>query len=530
MNRVFCITLLLLFCSVSSGIAKKSPESAAAWWEQGLAEARNGKADSALVCLKQAFSKGLSDDSLYYLWAEAYLYKGVLDTALALNFSVFSDTASALHMQVVKQRHMIYTSLGWTKEADALHDSLSGTIPWYKKLLPDCNLYLSGGGYLENNAIDNNYPYTSTTDSNGTLTNGNGIVSLRVGWQVPIGKTMGIQFGGKARYTGSRFSLASSSAHINDSTDASFGGYLQYSLFSDLLSLSYTFSRKRDFIDVRSFYHQAAIRYAILGPKSIGTVEVGYNYEDPVREHYYYLMTWWNRMVGMRHDFSWMLFLSGMKADPLRVDMQYYAVNVKDGVLFGDTSFTDTATLSSILDLITPSNYGSFISTRTIPQSFWAVNPSVRYEYGFTKRFSGGAGGGYQVTWYRENYKWLDFNYQKEDRPTTGIFSSVFQSESYIAYNAEDANYYWVDAIVPVKNVQLDSRPVLFRSMQRIDQAVTLNLFLEYSFSRIGDIMLDVSIRRNFSNLVKYAPVEIERWYGTAMLTYFFRYRPDIYR
>ncbi|MBN1757174.1 MAG: hypothetical protein JW863_02585 [Chitinispirillaceae bacterium] len=527
MKIVMIAAILLVWNLASESYGKSSVVSASGWFGKGLAAARKAEPDTALVCLKNAFSQGLSDDSLYYLWAEVYLYKGVLDTALALNYSVFADTTSALRSQVVKQRHMIYTSLGWKKEADALLDSLKGNLPWYKKIIPECNLYLSGGGYLENNAVDKEYPNPRSSDSTATLSNGNGVASLRIGWRLPFGKMHGMQFGGKVRMAGSRFAIAASTSHLSDSAETSFGGYLNYTLLSDQLSLNYTFSRKRDFLDVRSFYHQVALRYAIIGAKWFGTVEAGYNYENPVREHYYYLMTWWNRMVGKRHDISWMLFLSGMTADPLMIKEQYSYVHFRNGILYSDSTFSRP--LLTSLELIFPSNYGTLENDRIIPQSFWGVNPTLRYEYQFSKRNSGGVGGNYQFTWYRENYTWVDFRYSMSDLPTTGIFNPN-QTESYLAFNTDDGKYYWVESITTVQNVSLDSQPVIFRSMRRIDQAITLNLFYSHSFGQIGDLMFDLSIRRNFSNLIHSAPVDIERWYGAATLTWFLRYRPEIYR
>ena len=527
MKIVSITVLLLLLAAAAEGTGKLSAETASSWWGRGLAAARNAETDSALTCLKKAFALGLSDDSLYYLWAEVYLYKGVPDTALALNYSVFTDTASALRTRVVRQRHLIYTSLGWKKEADALLDSLKGNLPWYEKIIPECNLYLSGGGYLENNAVDKEYPYPRSSDSTATLSNGNGIASLRVGWRVPFGSTHGVQVGGKLRMAGSRFAIAASASHLSDSAETSFGGYLNYSLLSDQLSLNYTFSRKRDFLGVRSFYHQFALRYAIIGKKWFGTVEAGYNYENPVPEHYYYLMTWWDRMMGKRHDLSWMLFLSGMTADPLSIKEQYSYVHFRNGILYSDSTFSRP--LLTTLELIQSSNYGTLERDRIIPQSFWGVNPNLRYEYRFSKKNSGGVGGNYQFTRYRDEYTWVDLRYSVDALPTTGI-RNPYQTESYLALNPDDGKYYWVESIATVRNVTLDTHPVIFRSVRRIDQTVTLNLFYKHSFGRMGDLLSDLSIRRNFSNLAQLTPVDIERWYGAATLTWFFRFRPEIYR
>ena len=526
--KTFCIMVLLpLLSAVFFGSAAAERQTTTAQlWNTGLTAARKGNTDTALSCLKRAFAGGLSDDSLYYLWAEVFLYRGVLDTALALNYSVKTVAEGGMHKLVLKQRHMIFTALGWKKEAEALLDSLGGRRrSLVSKLLPECNLYLTGGGYRENNVVDKGYPLPRDGDSTEILTNGNGIASLRFGWRIPVTAVQGVQFGGKLRFAGSRFSLASSAVHLDDSADASFGGYCSYSLFSDLLSLSYTFSRKRDFLDVKSFLHQFYIRCGILTNHWLGTVEAGYNYENPVREHYYYLMTWWDRMIGKRHDFSWMVFLSGMQADPFTVPGEVAAIYVNDGEAW-DKTFSRRIFYE--VEFVAQS---SKIAS-SIPQSYWAINPTATYEYSLSKRISFGAGCGYTGNWYRENSVWIDYRYPIDEVPR--LVGQLIGGKDYsLAYNSNDENYYWVRSTNRLSighiAVELDSLPVVF-SRRRIDHAITLNLFLKSSLGRFGEVRGDMTLRRNFSNLTEYAPVDIERWYGAATLTWFFRFKPEFNR
>jgi hypothetical protein len=507
------------------GSEKKSSASVVQQWNRGLSAARSGNADTALVCLKRAFAGGLSDDSLYYLWAEVFLYRGVLDTALALNYSVVTPSGTALHRQLLKQRHTIFSSLGWKKEADALLDSLGGKhVSLLRKLLPECNLYLSGGAYRENNAVDKNYPYPRSSDSVANITNGSGIASLRVGWKVPVTATQGVQFGGRLRFAGSRFTLASSATRLDDSADAALGAYCNYTLFSERLSVNYTFSRKRDFLGAKSFWHQAALRYAILSTNWFGTVEAGYNYENPVREHYYYLMTWWDREITKKHDLSFSLFLSGLSAGDLRVDDDIPFVYVKEGTIYNDSAYARPLLVT--IGLSQEALYDTLRSERVIPISFWGVNPNLRYEYRFNRKVTAGIAGNYQVSWYRGTYTWVDYRYQSAEVPRTGI-RNPFQSESYIAFNADDQRYYWIESIRSTRDITLDTQPILFHRKRRIDQALTLDLFLKSSFGRLGDAVIDVVGRRNFSNLEKSAPIDIERWYGAVTLTWFFKFKPD---
>jgi hypothetical protein len=524
MNNAFLILLfpVLLVLPASAADAPREPP-ANKWWLQGVTAARKGATDSALYCMKKSFASGISDDSLYYLWAEIFLYRGVLDTALALNYSIPVHDGSALIKKVTEQRYAIYKTLGWGKEAQALLDSLNIRPPgWWRRFIPECTVYLSGGGYFENNTADKNYPYPRDSDSTETVVNGNGIASVRAGWHIPVGKTQGIRFGGKLRYAGSRFSVASSTAHLNDSADASFGAYLNYSLFSNRLQTGYAFSRKKDFLDTKTYLHQFFMRYAFLTKKWLGSVEAGYNYEAPIKEHFYYLMNYWDREIDKKNSVSFTLFLSGMTAETFTFSEDVVYIYVKDGTAW-NTDFSQPLWIG--VEFI--SNHATGIDY-AIPQSHWAVNPHIRYERRLSKRFSFGTGCGYNGNWYREKNSWVDFNYPEEEIPqVTG--KGIEGNEKYLAYNYNDGNYYWVtnwEMGIGQVTVELDSLPVIYKK-RRVDQSLSLNLFFKSDFGKLGDVILDITARRNFSSLMKSAPVDIQRWYGEMMLTWFFRFKPD---
>ncbi|MBN1575475.1 MAG: hypothetical protein JW913_02930 [Chitinispirillaceae bacterium] len=526
MKISFLSILIFLLSNGAFAASSASEQKPASWyWQKGLEAARRNASDTALSFLKQSYGRGISDDSLYYLWAETYLYKGDLDTALALNFSV-KPSSGNLHKKALEQRYLIYSSLGWRNEAEALRDSLGrrpGMNP--RRLMPECNLFLSGGAYLENNASDRHYPYSRASDSSATITDGTGDASLRFGWSIPIGKTQRVQFGARLRYTGSRFSGASSMERFNDSTDISAGGYLRYTLFSDRLALSYTCSQRKDFLDRKLFLHQFSFQYAVLTEHWLGALEAGYNYRLPLPRHYYYVKTFADRLMGRKSDIGFTLLFSGMEADKYvyRNDETY--LFFKDGVLYGDSSST-LDTIKNIRDLSGTGRY-LIINECSVPQSFQGVYPRIRYEYQFTKKATAGIGGGYLVTWYRGHYSWMDLHWQVKDVPTTGIFTR--SSESYLAYDIENKDYHWVDKIPSYDSVILDSRPVsiTYHSERRVDQALSLNLFFKYSFGRFGDVTVDFLMERNFSTLMHATPVDIQKWYGEIMLTWFFRFKPD---
>lgn len=523
---LLCTAFLVLSVSASDS---DRHQTAKELWRKGITSARNGAFDSASYYMKKTFAKGISDDSLYYLWAEIFLYKGVLDTALALNYSVPVSDESALNKQVYEQRYAIYTALGWEKEAKALLDSLGGKPPgWWRHFIPECTVYLSGGGYYENNAADKNYPYPQIEDSTETVINGNGIASVRVGWHLPVSKSQEIRFGGKLRYAGSRFSVANTTTHLDDSADASFGGYCEYSMFHDQIVAGYTINRKKDFLGIKTYLHQFFLRYAFLMDDWLGSVEAGYNYEAPLDEHFYYLMNYWDRMINKKNSLSFTLFLSGMKAKNLDITNLFQYLYVRDSHIYTDSTYSRPviSNLSFITWLPVDSVFDWLPVSQSIPQSFIGVNPHARYEYRMNKRFSIGGGCGYNCTWYQEKYSWVDFSY---DNFHPANMTGLDGNNVYAAYNQNDSNYYWIEYIPLIGDIVLDSIPISFHreSRYRVDQSVALNLFFKSDFGKLGDLMLDINIRRNFSSLMKSAPVDIQRWYIELMLTWFFRFKPE---
>lgn len=504
-----CVLLLIALCSFAS--AKKSrPESTARYWEMGVAAARGGQPDSALHLLNTVLSKGIAEDSLYYLWAEIYLNRGVIDTALVLNLSIKPGGGSTIRKLTYEQRYLIYTTLGWKKEAEAALDStmqstVSGPLGW---LIPECALYLSGGGYFENNVVDRKYPYPASEGTMETLKNGSALGALRLEWKVSALKKQQLNVGTRLRYSSSRFSLAARTAHQNDSADAAVGGYIKYGLFSNALSFTYMISRKRDFLDEQSVVHLASLRYALLGKKWLGSVEGGYQYDTNDKEHYGYLLGWGDRLVGKSDDFSGELFFSGVRAAPYLIADIFGVVNVKDNV-----RYTDTVRQGVLKFTGTP-----LVFFTQIPVSYLNAATMVRWEHKTDTRFSFGGGAGYSATRYTQHYKWY---YLLNSKPS-GSMGDGF------ALNVVDGKYYVIESANLSGGVKLSPDPVHFEfvSKERIDQTITMNLFFKRSFEAFGDGTVDLNVRRNFSTLMKDAPVDIQQWYGELLFSWFFRYAP----
>lgn len=514
------ITTLLLFLIHSLAPAvfpADVKDTSTTWlWEKGLATARTQDPDAALPYLKKALSKNIGSDSLYYLWAEIYLYKEIPDTALVLNLSIRPLETSALQKLVIEQRYLLYMSLGWDEKANALYATpLPSTKkqPFIKKLLPDASLYIAAGGYLEKYAADKDYPNPRLYDSLVSENNGAGNAALRCSWNIPFLPKQKLQFGGRFRYSGTRFSLANEHTRKTDSADISAGGFLRYTGFSDKIMAQYQVSRKYDYRDDKTWIHAGTLRYAFVGSSSAGTIEAGYQFEAPIKEHYYYSLLWWDYFFGDNNDIGFSLLASGFSVAAFAFTEPTLMFYAKNQQLYFDPACTQMLPARTLID-----NYDSlkqyYDFKRIIPLGFRDFAPGIRYERELSSRFSAGSGCGYNVTWYPEKYTWLDFTGKADDYTNTLLF------------NTNDSTMYVLHSTT-ITSRAFTTLPSPLRSQRRVDQSVSFNLFARCSFERFGDIALDATIRRTFSSLDKSAPVDIQKWYGDIMLTWFISYKPD---
>jgi hypothetical protein len=152
--------------------------------------------DSALIMIRQAFAYGLSDDSLFYAWAEIYCTKGALDTAIALSLAVKAGHEHPLYSAVLKQRYLLYSLTNQKDRADAMFDSLN-TIPAYRLryLIPEVQLFFRAG--IQQNSTKEaeilpsylDYAYPENEPVRGAGTGG-----LNLQWNIPLRNSTGFKF------------------------------------------------------------------------------------------------------------------------------------------------------------------------------------------------------------------------------------------------------------------------------------------------------------------------------------------------
>ena len=93
--------------------------------QEGIKAVDKGRHEIALVHYMEAYDKGLSKDSLYFLLAENSFHKGAIDTALAFNLGINPyQKKSELTIPVLEQRFQIYSVLEFNDLAQNVSDTL----------------------------------------------------------------------------------------------------------------------------------------------------------------------------------------------------------------------------------------------------------------------------------------------------------------------------------------------------------------------------------------------------------------------
>jgi hypothetical protein len=512
------IIALLVFATIIHPCAatpKQSPPSRGDNWQRAWDAAHHGETDTAQRYLNKAFGQGLSDDSLYYLWSEIYLSKGDLDTALALNYAVKPDSGSGLARKVLEQRYVIYSALGWTSEARGILKSLHGrSYMVLRRLIPECSGSLSLGIYHEENVADRQYPYPRAFDSLSALTNGNSSAMVQFGWRLSLPSSQGLQIGGKCWYAGSRLSVPARSFQGTDSADFVTGAFLRYSAFSDRFATGYGFSWKRDFLNNITSVHEVSISGAMITPGWLGSIDAAFQWEYPLGRNHYTLMVYADRDLNVRNTFGFSFIVSGFAEDKLQLQDDLSFMYVRNTTMYTDSTFGTPIRFKAQI----PSSMGSTAANYCVPMSYWSINPQVHYQRQMSRKCALGLSLAYSASWYPEKYEWYDLRYQPGMEPR-GLDVSVL--------NGSDRQLYWVRSIGANSSVLLDSLPVLFHDERRIDQAVSLGVSIRTSWGGWGDVILDAMLRRNFSTLMDSAPVDIQRWYANAVITWFFRFKSN---
>ncbi|HON11524.1 MAG TPA: hypothetical protein PLE24_11715 [Chitinispirillaceae bacterium] len=499
-------------------------QSSSVCFEKGIRNIERGKPDSALFYLQKSFSAGLGDDSLYYLWSEIYLRRGVLDTALGLSYASNPERDKLLYRKVLLQRYLIYSALGWQKEAGQVADSLEKlTYNRLMRFVPDVAVSL-GSGFISERETAKEAPFEASIDPQKSK-NALASLSTDLRWKLPLTASQGFRAETRLGISGSNFALPVTRQNLNDSLETFLSAGLRYYLFSEQISLGYTWSRKLDLYDFVYHFNKLDARFFLINNQWSALLECGYDIKTNENPRRFYSLLFLDRLFPGGKGISFTLDFSGYRMQDIIVPdtVQYYVKYVDDFTFYTDSTFTDTfSTPLSRYDLMRGSNLTR--SYTELPRSFISLNPSFSFRFGPWKDISFGMGAGYNLIKYIGEYVWLDLVYSKDQIQNEFVLQNPYVI---IAMNKLDRRYYLIREIdYPGREMTLDSIPVNIRREKRVDNTFNINLFLNKSIGKLGDVNLRGDLSRNYSNLQHDAPEVIPEFSFRIFLSMRFLFNP----
>lgn len=524
-HSLILTTTLLIVSGVYFRSTAVISETSDICFKKTLGYLREGIQDSAIHYMQKAFSTGISDDSLYYLWSQIYIQKGILDTALALNFASSPPFQSAIHNKILKQRCSIYQMLGWKEEAGSILDSLQKNPAQHlKNLIPSAGIYFEGGGYKENE-IEKKIPFNNETVL-GSYTSMQGNFTGYLKWKIPLSSSQGLKTSLQYSGYGSHFTEPVSISSIGDSLDHTISAGLRYYLFSEQISLGYKFSRTKNLYNNLYLLNKFDLGFFLIRKLWSVFMECGLNFEtrEPASNIYGFLLI--DRSFSEKNGLSFSLNSFYHSTDPLSgLDTNKVHLKYVDGFQFySDSTFKDTLlTPAAMRDLIRGNQPPTMFVVK-YPLSYINLNPAVSFRQKTWWDITFGIGAGYILTMYRGDYVWTDYRYSRDN-----MSGFVTQGEDYniLVMNRADRKMYWVRNIdFSAREMVLDSVPVVFRRKNRVDNTLTLNVNFKRNIGKFAEICLSGDISRNFSNLEDQAPVEIPSSDFRFMLTFGLMFDP----
>jgi hypothetical protein len=514
------ILLLLLFNSIAIAIIPMNID--AEYYYQSIIDGKaalgGNNPDSAITCFLTAGTEGFPRDSLYYYLAEAYLLKTVLDTALALNYSIKPAEKVGFRNDVFRQRARIFACLGMETYAKAALDSLSGETRKRRQVWAPYLAMTAGLGYSqESRTPQTEYPWDTIAQNDTAISSPDGNLGMELGWSFPLPRKMDMGIGLKGRV--SRPFNASTAPVHSDSLDISAGAFCEFN--AGQFSARAEWLGGRTYLDDLISTSRLDAGWSAIMPQAVLSSMLEYMYTgatDPGNQsHNGLFLLFIERTAGPK--------FGGM----VLVNAHYTAATEYPETPVHVIDLEKSLDTLSTLIYIKPAvdTIGTLANSTRIINSVVTAAPSISFRFepaqttGITLR------AGWNLSYFPEKYRWHALNRPEHD---TGA------GLSYVALNPADGQYYWISKL---KNAPLGQDPyqslseglVDYRTFEawRIDNAVSLVVTFEKKFRQAGTISISFDAARNWSTLAEFAPpVDIPQWtlrLGLAWKTVLGRYR-----
>jgi hypothetical protein len=505
-------------CVIFSGLAG-APVLAAAENRGELirTDIRAARYDSAYSRLQNAYAAGLPEDSIYYLWAEIYLARGALDTALALNIAAQRASTGPLTAALLGQRYSLYATLGWAKEAGQALDSLRMLMRPARDRRPQISLD-SWSGLNQRNTIPRQpFPFTGDPAHQERINNPAQDITLKSLWFFPLAN-------GTVLVPGISYNFSNGIEQTDfrvDSLNHSFGLSLDAKNLWRRFSLGLSLQRRLSIFDEYSTLATVTLSRSSLGSHWLSYSSLLYTAESArdtgLAYQCVWLMHYMARPLTPSVSFALLPVFSCFLTGDLRSTYAASVMYIEDPhaspvVHYTDASCTQTIPIPSQLDMITQMTLLTEYRNASDPQSYFLCAPESYCSFTPSARLSFDLGKGFSID---GAIKGMAYYYLKQHEWTT--FSVPYSTQVYgegkwLAYSRSDGNYYLVQELGNIVNAEKYSGPLDIRTFKkrRIDYALCGEMELEKRLWKQGRLALTGSVTQYRSALQADAPVEIK--------------------
>jgi hypothetical protein len=483
--------------------------------------------DSAISLFVKAYSEGLSKDSLFFFWTKALLQKGVLDSALATHYMVSGPHSGQFQLNLLLQRHSIYSGLGWVQDAKSVMDTIH-LLPQYRRKLfiPDFEIGFVTGYNRTRQITDTASPWYTDNSFSTTQNDYSGTADIRSTWKM-IRKQRTLTWGlaGKASRE-----ISEITKDVDETDSADLTGSLFGSVSGKYMSTNLSASVNRRIDD--SIIIIGNVDGGHLGSSSwtpmiwLG-VSINSTTNGDIQKSEAWIFTSALQSVhkSINISYSCLFNASFSQSTTYKLTLDtMHLIYAKDArlqypVFYTDDSYSTIIDTSS-LQVITGTLKNNIIASAkdTLidvvlkqPNSSIIINPKVNLA--FKGKFPVQIGLSWQFKYFPEPYKWdqMDINAQ------------------YLIYSQSDGNYYVIpyqiinDLVITYgENGGLALSPaaqqVIHHSVIRIDNTAVCNISLQLFSNRQNTVKVHTAFAKTWSTLAEQAPFNIPDWAFSASL------------
>lgn len=492
-----------------------------------LAEAENliekENYEEALISYFLAYDLGLPRDSLFYLWAELYLKKGDLDSALAVNQSALEMCSAALKKELLKQRFSIYVFLGADEAALKISRELGETD---YKIKPGITPYLNTGINLKGEQEKLSLSDPSYWTHSGSAKD-------------PVNRVYGTYYlSGNIKFTdlpsrfpdfslGTVFQLrrntelsTKTASSAFDSLSIESGGYYRLDNLWDRLGVELRTVYNQDSYKTRRWTH--GLVYSFLASEKIFSVGT-YNIALKEGRHYDYQQGFISVIFDILNktvvsfspslnlscfftrnepvidaSYSSFVYVDVAQVQPDKLPLFYLDAQKQMPL---DTSGLNKPDMMKRFLYAAQIENGSTPVILEMPLSHFRIEPVLSAAISLHKKWTVKPAVRWGLDIYNQIYRW-------------NKFYNVEQYIGYVALNCSDNSYYQIIGMNSVGqiDIELGEKIGSSYSQRRFDTDIQGSVSIGHTFKRAGNIIFSLELNKSWTSLPSDCPVEINDW------------------